>query len=145
MIDLIGDGLIADDGAGNQLRKERDVKADVLGTDLGLGAAPVDVNYIGHGLKGKEGDAQGEGNVLKRKLKAKTVQIGNEKIQIFIHKQDTQIPGNSQNQQKLSYHFPCKTLHQKGNQVVKQDGADHHQHKFSGSPGIEQKTGRQQK
>ncbi len=52
--------LIFDDRSGNQLGEQRDKSAkggDIL---LRAGVAPVHVDGIGHGLKGIEGDANGQ-------------------------------------------------------------------------------------
>ncbi len=61
--DLLLDGVVADDRAGDELREERDVEAHIPHTLLRLRLAVVNVKEIGQELEGEERNPDGEGNV----------------------------------------------------------------------------------
>ena len=143
-VDLIGNGLIADNGAGHQLRKKGDVKADVLRLFLNFGGAAVHVNGIRHGLEGKEGDAQRQCNAGKRQLKAQQIQVGDKEIQIFVNKQNAEISGNGQDQTQTPQFGLVQSVDDQGHQVIEQDGTDHDKDKFTRAPGVENKACHQQ-
>ena len=57
-IQLARDGLVADDGPGDQLREQGDVERDLDRIAIGPEPAPVDVDDVGQAVEGEEGDAQ---------------------------------------------------------------------------------------
>ena len=50
--------MVLDDWSRHQLRKEGDVERDGIDIPLGLHVSPADVNRVGQGLEGIEGDAE---------------------------------------------------------------------------------------
>ena len=58
---LVGHVLVAHDGTGDELRKERDESTEADIVALYVRIAAVDVDGVAHGLEGVEGDADGQG------------------------------------------------------------------------------------
>ena len=58
---------IADDRPRHQLREHGDVSPEGHNIPLGGRVLPVDINGIAHGLKGKKGNADGQGQSQRRK------------------------------------------------------------------------------
>ena len=58
--ELVVDVAVTDDGARDQLGKQRHVGAEGHVIPLCVGVPSVEINGIGHDLEGVEGDAHGE-------------------------------------------------------------------------------------
>ena len=135
---FIGNGLVADDGPGDQLREQCNVQRHIQRVFLDLSAPHGDIEYIGHGLKGEEGNADGQDDMgLGDPSAKKHIQVRNGKIQIFKDKQQRQIGDDHQHQDPLPIGFFLLFDDQKSKQVVHQNGGDHHEHELRLAPGIE--------
>lgn len=81
---FIGNGLVADDGPGDQLREQCNVQRHIQRVFLDLSAPHGDIEYIGHSLKGEEGNADGQDDMgLGNPSVKKHIQVCNGEIQIF--------------------------------------------------------------
>ena len=67
---LLGHGLIADDGARHQLGKQRHVQCHIQGVPLGRDGPAVHVQHIAHRLKGEKGNTDGHDDLGHRQRQA---------------------------------------------------------------------------
>ena len=92
MFDILGDGAVADDGAGNQLGEEGDVQPHKGRILLHRYGAPVYIHHIAQGLKGEEGNADGQTEVRLRdnpcQRREPVQQCARDKIHVLEHEQD---------------------------------------------------------
>lgn len=135
--------LIADNGPGNQLGKQRHIQRHIQRVLLHLALSPIHIKNIGHGLKGEKGNANGQGDVsLRQPFPARQpVQVVNGEIQIFEHKEQGEVENHRQHNNPL----PAPARGQQSKAVVHQDGEQHDKHKTGFSPRVEQQRGEQKK
>lgn len=69
VIDLRGNRLITDNGTGNQLREQRNIRAERNKVLLRLGVAAIDIDGIAHRLKRIKGNADRQRQIQKRNRK----------------------------------------------------------------------------
>lgn len=89
---LVGNGFVADDGTGNELRKESNVQAGVQDVSLDFGIFPINVQNIRNGLKGKKRNTDGQNNGRYEKMcTEKIIDVDECEYKIFKYEQDAEI------------------------------------------------------
>ena len=137
---------VPDDGPRDELGEHGHVGPKEEGAFLGFGLAPVNVDHVGHDLKGEEGDADGQtdsyGLLRKRRGEQALHRVPN-KAGILEDEQQEQIQDDGGHQPDL----PVGPLarYPKADEPVYQDGTDHQKHVQGLSPGVEDQAGKQQK
>ena len=87
LVELSRDRLVPDDRAGDELRKEGNVKRDVDRIAIGAEAPPVDVDDVGQAVEGEERDAERQLDVRMAEVIAERLQergeIGGDEVGVF--------------------------------------------------------------
>ena len=87
LVELAGDRLVADDRAGDELGKERNVERHVDRIAVGAEASPVDVDDVAEAVEGEERDAERQLDVGLAEVVAERLQergeIGGDEIGVF--------------------------------------------------------------
>ena len=74
LVELSGDGLVADDRAGDELGEEGDVERDVDRIAIGAEAAAVDVDDVAQAVEGEERDAERQLDVRMAEVEAERLE-----------------------------------------------------------------------
>ena len=140
--DLLRHGLIPHDGAGDELREERDVQAHVHQVLLGPAPAPVHVDHVAHGLEGEKRYADGQRDLRVRDVRPeKGVHVPDGEIRVFEHPQHAHVERDAQDEQRLFAPGPGGAfVDAEGQKPVHHNAAHHHQHELRFAPGIEQQA-----
>ena len=141
-VDLPGDGLIPDDGPGDELGEEGHIQPHIQDAPLGGGAAAVDVDDVAHGLEGVEGDADGQCQVDLRHGQAQSAQIPADKAQILENEQPRQIEDHRRPQPEPP--AGPRPLHHPAEEPVGGDGGQQQHHIHRLTPGVEEEGDQQQ-
>ena len=137
--------LIAHDRAGDQLREERHIQANVEEALLHLAVAAIDVDDIAHRLEGKERYADGQRDFRhgERQIEPRP-NVAQQPAQVFICAQQPKIQHHRQHQRELGVPavFPLfLAVNPQRQQPVHCNGRHHNRHKLRLSPGIEAQRG----
>ena len=100
LVDFPGNGPVAHDRTGNQLREHRDVQQQVAEAFLRLAFLPVHIHQVGNGLEGVETDADGKCQLRHMDFQAEAAQQVSEEAQVFERSQNGQIGGQPQCKQQ---------------------------------------------
>ena len=140
--------LVLDDGAGDQLGEQGDVRAHVENIALGLDDAAVHVDGIGHGLEGIEADADRQGKPQCRDPgRQEAVDVVDGEIRVLEEAQDSQIAHNIYDQHRLGGLFPSggpEMADEPGVGVVKHRGEQHDENILRLAPAVKDKAGQKQ-
>ena len=140
--------FILHNGAGNQLREQRNVGAEGDGVFLRRHSPPVHINDITQRLEGVKADADGQGQLQQRYLAAGHMVYGaNQQIGVFKEAQRPDIPSNTENKQRFGQTLFLPLLqggYPQPAQVVEQNGSHHQPDINRLAPGIEQQADHQQ-
>ena len=94
-VELPGDGLVANDRPGDQLRKEGDIESDIDGIAVGSEPPPVDVDDVREAMEGEEGDAERQGDIGLRHHNSERPEqrreIAGDEIRIFEQRKDEKV------------------------------------------------------
>ena len=97
-VELTRNGLVADDRARDELRKERDIERNVDGVAVRPEPPAVDVDDVGKAVKGEERDAEGELDVGLAEVPAQRLEqggkISGDEIGVFEDPEHQKIDGN---------------------------------------------------
>ena len=91
VVHLVGQLLVLDDGAGDELGEQGDEGAEAHQVFGQLRVSPVDVHRVGHGLEGVEGDADGQGQFEGRHHDAEALEGVGHQHPVFEEEQDGQV------------------------------------------------------
>ena len=142
---LVGHRLVLDDGPRHQLGEKGDVQAGVQRVFLHLRVPPGHVEDIAHGLKGEEGDADGQRDAHCGQGNAQILQHGHGKAKIFEHEQQREVADHRQRHRRADAAAPFPgTAGPEAQQVVHQDGNHHEQQGAARAPAVEKQGGQQQ-
>ena len=145
MLQFPGHIGIADDGACDQLGKQRHIRAEGDEVFLGPGLSPVHIHGIAHALEGIEADADGQRQTQQRDACShRRVEGADEEIRVLEYRQQPHPGGNGQEQKAPSPPFAFRPAHGQAAEVEEQNGADHQQHILGLPPGVEQQARQQQ-
>ena len=147
LVDLIHHGGIANDRAGNQLRKKRNIESEIRRVFLRVDAS-VYIDHITHRLKSEERNADGKRDRGLRKPCPADRQPGMnvrcEKVQILENNQNSQVQYHIQRQNGPgSLSVFSVSLDSQRQQVVEADGRHHYKDELRFTPGIEEQAGQQ--
>ena len=140
LVELARDRLVADDRAGDELRKERDVERDVDRIAVGAEAAPVDVDDVGQAVEGEERDAERQLDVGLAEVVAERLQergeIGGDEVRVFEDAEHEEIAGDREAERPL----PARAgvaVDDDRRDIVEGDGEQEDQQEARLAPGVE--------
>ena len=91
-LQLVRHGAVLDNGSGDELGEEGDVRAEGHRVPLDRGRPAVDINGVAHGLEGVEADADGQGETQNGETQARqAVDAFGQEIPVLEEHQDGQI------------------------------------------------------
>ena len=132
-VELVEDVLGSFDGAGHQLRVEHDIEGVDPEVPFGGMMSAIDLDRITHGLKGVEGEADGQNDVQERQGKGRpaglvkqVVDIVYEKIVIFEKRQDADIGDDAHDEEPFALFAPG-IFDKDAGDIVDDDGKDQDQ------------------
>ena len=158
--ELVRDFMVPDDGAGNQLREEGYVKGKGKEIFLNRRLLPVNVDNVGHGLEGKEGNTDGKGNFrqgqsacsLHAQNRAAASGIHNvfqdddHHIEVLEDKKHGQVNDNHKDKGLLFIPLrPAPFPDNQAAQVIDGDASQHDKQVIDAAPGVEHQAGPQKK
>ncbi len=104
VIELIGDVLIADDRARDQLRKQRYIGAEGDDVLLHRRVTAIDVDRIGHRLEGVEADTDRQGDLERGDIqKRQVIERVRQEARVLKEAQQTEIDTNRGDQKALGF------------------------------------------
>jgi hypothetical protein len=121
----------ANDGSGNELRKERDVAGKFPEIARGSDDATVGVNHIADGVEGVEGDADGKNDVERGRVDGNVEprrDLGKARdgeIEIFEEAEEKKIYGDGEDQEEFAATRVSGTEHAEAGKVADRGGESH--------------------
>ena len=150
VLQLFGNRLIADDGAGDQLREERDVGSEVQQIFLCFDFTAVDVDCVAHCLERIERDPDRQRQVRLREVcSEQAVQRSDQKITVFEDAEQAEVAAE-RDQQRDARLVPrrcllCAEVFDGAAAAVVEQGRKDHQHDVDRfAPGVKQQARQQQ-
>ena len=147
--DFGGDLLVTDNGPGDELGEQGDVEGQVEGVTLGACGFSIDIDDVGHGLKGEKGNADGKVAPFQHEgcgteEAQEIVEVVDEEGAVLVEGEELEIDQNAEYQGEAGIlGAPC-AIDPESEAVVERDGAQHDEHKGRLTPGIEKKACGQQ-
>ena len=132
--DFFGHGAVAHDGAGYQLREHGDVEQQTTETILSRSLLPVHVDEVGHGLKGVETDADGEGYAGSGHRNAPRIEGVREEVGILERTDGGKIAEDAEKEEKAG---DGTAVDDDAHEVVEDHAAQHEKDVDGFSPSIE--------
>ena len=137
VVDLVGNILIPDNGACDQLGEEGDVQQNLKVVSLHRHIVPIDIDHIAQRLEGEEGDADGQADGRNRQAQTQeSIHIAHQETCVLKHTQKAQVHGNGQHQD----HLAATAAQKHGEDVVEQSAYDHQNDVDRLAVSIEQKA-----
>ena len=138
--------LIADDRPRHQLWEHGHIGAEGHDAPLRRGILPININGIAHGLKGKKGNADGQGQPQRGNGNAGDQgQVGGEEIPILEKAQQAQVQQYTLRHEPPGQSIPAAVLlYQHPVGIVDEDGQPHDPDIHRLAPAIEDQAGQQQ-
>ena len=131
---------VLDDGPGDELGETAHIQQQPPKALLDAHLAPVHVHSIGQDLKGVEGDADGEPGGIERQPEMKQGrQCGEKESGVLKVHEPRQGTDDAQYEEQLFRPRPRCPVHEAGDEIVEQGGADQEQDHDRLPPGVEHK------
>ena len=144
-VQILRHGFVLDDRPRNELGEHGDKGAEVHNVPLDRRIPTVDVDGIAHGLEGKEGNTDGQGNPQLRYLDAgKQGKIGGQEVPVFEKPQEQQVEHHRLPHEPPGFFVVLPVLfHQQAVDIVNEDGGEHDDdiHRFA--PAVEKQADQQ--
>ncbi len=140
LVELAGDGLVADDRAGDELGEERDVERDVDRIAVGAKAPAVHVDDVAQAVEGEERDAERQLDVGPAEVEPQRLhrvgEIGGDEIGVFEDAEREEIDGDGESQRPVAARA-LVAVDQDRRDIIEDDREQEDQQEARLAPGVE--------